>query len=129
MNVKGLALVPPDDSTIQVAVKASIDDQFATLAASILAGRNPSAIPSGSIEDLLDSLGDLTLNHTPTTVATRFSSRTAGGGTATSSARSGSALPVDGQEENLEIMHDTGKMTRRSRLCSQWERVPGRGSR
>ena len=45
MNVKDVALVPPDDSTMQVAVKASIDDRFATLAASIFAGRNPSPIP------------------------------------------------------------------------------------
>ena len=60
MNVKDAALVPPDDSTMQVAVKASIDDQFATLAASTFAGRNQSAIPFGSVEELLDSLGDLT---------------------------------------------------------------------
>ena len=44
MNVKDLARVPHDDSTMQVAVKASIDDQFATLTASILAGRNRPAI-------------------------------------------------------------------------------------
>ena len=53
MNIKGLALVPLEDSTMQVAVMASIVDQFATLAASILAGRTRSAIPSGSIEGLL----------------------------------------------------------------------------
>ena len=73
INVKSLALVPPNDSTVQVVVKASIDDQFATLAASILAGRTRSAIPSSIIEDLLDSLGDLTLTRTPAIVATRFS--------------------------------------------------------
>ena len=56
MNVKDVALVPPDDSTMQVAVKASVDDQLAILAASISASRTRSAIPSGSIEDLLDSL-------------------------------------------------------------------------
>ena len=60
MNVKDVALVPPDDSTMQVTVKASIDDQFATLAASTFAGRNQSAILFGSVEELLDSLGDLT---------------------------------------------------------------------
>ena len=73
INVKSLALVPPNDSTVQVVVKASIDDQFATLAASVLAGRTRSAIPSSIIEGLLDSLGDLTLTRTPATVATRFS--------------------------------------------------------
>ena len=100
MNVKGVALVPLDDSTMQAAVKASIDEQFATLAASIFAGRNRSAILFDSIEELLDSLGDLTMNRTPATVATRFGSRTAGDGTATGSARSGSVFPVVGQEES-----------------------------
>ena len=64
MNVKDVALVPPDDSTMQVAVKASIDDQFATLATSIFAGRNRSAMPFGSVEELIDSLGGMTMNRT-----------------------------------------------------------------
>ena len=51
MNVNDVALVPPDDSTMQVTVKASIDDQFATLAASIFAVRNRSAIPFGSVQE------------------------------------------------------------------------------
>ena len=53
MNVKGVALVPPDDDTMQVAVKASIDDKFAILAASISAGRTRSTLASGRIEDLV----------------------------------------------------------------------------
>ena len=52
MNAKGVALAPPDDSTVQVAMKASIDDQFATLVASIFAGRNRRTIPFGSVEEL-----------------------------------------------------------------------------
>ena len=88
---------------MQVAVKASIDDQFATLAASIFAGMTRSAIPFGSVEELLDSLGDLTMNRTPVTVVTRFDSRTAGGGTATGSSCSGGVFPVVGQEEKLEL--------------------------
>ena len=79
MNAKDV-VVPPDDSTMQVAVKASIDDQFATLAASIFAGRNRSAIRFGSVEELLDYLGDLTMNRTPATAATRLGPRKAGGG-------------------------------------------------
>ena len=51
MNANDVALVPPDDSTMQVTVKASIDDQFATLAASIFAVRNRSAIPFGSVQE------------------------------------------------------------------------------
>ena len=53
MNVKGVAIVPPDDGTMQVAVMASIDDKFTILAASISTGRTRSALPSGRIEDLV----------------------------------------------------------------------------
>ena len=103
MNVKDVALVSPDDSTMQVAVKASIDDQFTTLASSIFVGRNRSANPFGSVEELLDSLGDLTMHRTLTTVAARFGPRKAGGETATGFSRSGSAFPVVGQEDKLEL--------------------------
>ena len=70
MNVRKVALVPPDDSTMKIAVKADIDDPFATLAASIFVGRKRSAIPFGSVKALLDSLGDLTMSRTPATAAT-----------------------------------------------------------
>ena len=103
MNVKNVALVPPDDSTMKIAVKANIDDPFATLAASIIVGRKRSAIPFGSVEELLDSLGDLTMNRTPATAATRVGSRTAGGGPAPSSARRGSVSTVVDQEEKSKV--------------------------
>ena len=51
MSVKDGALVPVDDSMMQVAVKASISDWFATLATSISVGRNWSAIPFSSVEE------------------------------------------------------------------------------
>ena len=100
MKFKDVALVTPDDSTMQVAVKASIDDQFATLAASIFAGRNRSAVPFGSVDELLDSLGDLTMNRTPATAATRLGPRKAGGGAASGSARSGNVFPVGGKKKS-----------------------------
>ena len=53
MNVKGVVLVPPDDGTMQVAVKASIDDRFAILVASISAGRTRSTLPSARIEGVV----------------------------------------------------------------------------
>ena len=84
-------------------MKASIDDQFATLATSIFAGRNRSAIRFGSVEELLDSLADLTMNRTPATAATRLGSRKAGGGAAASSARSGSVFPLVVQEKKLRL--------------------------
>ena len=76
MNAKHVGLVPPGLSTMQVAAKASIDDQFTTLAASIFAGRNRSAIPFISVKELSFYLGDLTMNRTPATAATRLGSRT-----------------------------------------------------
>ncbi|CAM9918587.1 unnamed protein product, partial [Ascophyllum nodosum] len=103
MNVKDVALVPPNDSTMQVAVKAGIDDQFATLAASIFGGRNRSAVPFGSVDELLDSLGDLTMNRTPATAATRPGPRKAGGGAASGSARSGNVFPVGGKEKKSRL--------------------------
>ena len=104
MNIKDVALAPPDDSTMQVAVKASIDAQFPILAASIfVVGRNWSAIPFGSVEELLDSLGDLTMNRTPAPAATRFGSRTAGGGAAAGFTRRGSVFTVVGREDKLEL--------------------------
>ena len=104
INVIHVALVPPDDGTMQDAVKASIDDQFTTLAASIFAGRNLSAIPFGSVEELLDSVGDLTMNRTPATAATRLGSRKVWGGAASVSARSGkNVFPVVGREKKLRL--------------------------
>ena len=60
MDVKYVALIPPDDSTMQIAVNASIDDQLATLATSIFAGRNRSAVPFSTVKELtlIISLGD-----------------------------------------------------------------------
>ena len=84
-------------------VKASIDDQFATLATSIFAGRNRSAVPFGSVEELLDSLGDLTMNRTPATAATGLGPRKAGGRAASGSARSGNVFPVGGKEKRSKL--------------------------
>ena len=103
MNVKDIALVPPDDSNMQVAVKASIDDQFATLAASIFAGRNRLAVPFGSVEELLDSLENSTMNRTPATAATRLGPRKAGSGAASRSARNGNVILVVGKEKKSRL--------------------------
>ena len=77
--------------------------RFATLAASIFAGRNRSAVPFGSVEELLDSLGDLTMNRTPATAATRLGPRRAGGGAASGSARSGNVFPVGGKKKKSKL--------------------------
>ena len=84
-------------------MKASIDDQFATLAASILAGRNRTAVPFGNADELLDSLGDLTMNRTPATAGTRLGPRKAGGGAASGSARSGNVFPAGGKEKKSKL--------------------------
>ena len=103
INVKDVELVTLDDSTMQVAVKASIHDQFATLADTIFAGRNPSAIPLGSAEELFDFLEDLTMSRTPATAATRLGSRKAGCVTVTGSFRHGSVFPVVSQNNKLSL--------------------------
>ena len=53
INVKDLALVPPDDGTMQEAAKDRIDGQFAVLTTSTSAGRTRSALLSVWIKDLL----------------------------------------------------------------------------
>ena len=103
MNVKDVALVPPDDSTMQVAVKASIVDRFATLAASIFAGRNRSTIPFGSVEELLDFLEGFTMNRTPTTAATSLGRRKTGGGAASGCPHGGNVFPVVGKEKKSRL--------------------------
>ncbi|CAM9486732.1 unnamed protein product, partial [Ascophyllum nodosum] len=103
INVKDVALVPPDDTTMQVAVKARIDDQFPTLAATTFVGRNLSSIPFSSIEELLGSLKDFTMNRAPTTATTRLGLRTARRGAAAGSARRGIVLSVAGQENKLKL--------------------------
>ena len=99
MNVKSIALVPPDDGTMQVAVKASIDDEFATLAALIFAGRDRSAIPFSKVEELLNFLRDLAMNRNPATATTRLGSRTTGGRPVAGSTCRGSVFTVVGQEK------------------------------
>ena len=81
---------------MQVAVKASIDEQFATLAASIFAGRNRR-------QSLSAVLKNLTMNRAPATAATRLGSRTAGGGAAAGSAHRGGVFTVVGQEKKLNL--------------------------
>ena len=88
---------------MQVAVKASLDDQFATLAASIFAGMHRPAISFVSVEEMLDSLGDLTMNRTPATATTRQGSKTAGGGATTGFPRCGSVFTEVGQDNKLKL--------------------------
>ena len=73
------------------------------MAALIFAGRNRPAIPFVSVEELLDSLADLTTNRTPATAATRLGSKTVGGGVSAGSARRGSVFIVVGQEKKLKL--------------------------
>ena len=53
INVKDVALVPPDDGTMQEAAKDRIDGLFAVLTTSTSAGRTRSALLSVWIKDLL----------------------------------------------------------------------------
>lgn len=59
----------PEDGTMQLAIKTSIDDQYATW--SIFAGRNLLAFPFDNVDALMGTLEDLSLNQTPAAKSTR----------------------------------------------------------
>lgn len=64
-----------EDGTLQVAVKACLGDQFATLSAPVLHGRNARALPYASVAEFLFALEDLADNLTPATASTRARGR------------------------------------------------------
>ena len=76
-----------DDGTMQLAVKASTNDQFATLCAPVYQGRNLQALPFASVVELISALEDLAQNTTKASAATRLAtSARVGGGAAAASA-------------------------------------------
>ena len=70
-NVRSVGPLEPEDGTVQVAIKAALDDQFAGLSAQIFVGRNMKVVPFASVDDLLESLEDLALNQTQATPSRR----------------------------------------------------------
>ena len=70
-NVRSVGPLEPEDGTVQVAIKAALDDQFAGLSAQIFVGRNMKVVPCESVDDLLKSLKDLALNQTQVTPSRR----------------------------------------------------------
>ena len=64
--------VAPDDGTMQLATKTSIDDQFASLGAQIFSGRNVRTVPFSDVDELLAALDDLSLNQTVASHSTRI---------------------------------------------------------
>ena len=57
---------------MQIAIKTGVDDQFAGLSAQIFAGRNMRALPFDSVDELMGSLEDLSLNQTRATSSVRL---------------------------------------------------------
>ena len=70
-NVRCIGHVAPEDGTMQIAIKTGVDDQFAGLSAQIFAGRNMRALPFDSIDELMGSREDLSLNQTRATASVR----------------------------------------------------------
>ena len=68
--------IAPVDGTLQLAIKTSIDDQYAPLRAQIFAGRNMSTVPFDDVDELMRALDDLSLNQS---VASQSSRRNGGG--------------------------------------------------
>ncbi|CAN0354182.1 unnamed protein product, partial [Laminaria digitata] len=64
--------VAPEDGTLQIAIKTGVDDQFAVLGAQIFSGRNLTALPFSSVDSLMRSLEDLSLNQTRATTSVRL---------------------------------------------------------
>ena len=64
--------VSPEDGTIKVAVKTGVDDQFPSLSAFIFGGRNTRSLPFDSVNDLMGSLEDLSLNQARATASARL---------------------------------------------------------
>ncbi|CAB1100518.1 unnamed protein product [Ectocarpus sp. CCAP 1310/34] len=60
-----------EDGTLQVAVKAGVTDQFATLTAPVFHGRNTQALPYDNLDDLMAALEDMIENTTTATSSTR----------------------------------------------------------
>lgn len=115
-NVYCVGPVEPEDGTLQLAIKASIDDQYAGLSAQIFAGRNMSTVPFGNVDELMAALDDLALNQS---VASQSTKMNGGGGRhmvtrsqthakAFHSQKFGGIMAVDSREaenvdENLEF--------------------------
>ena len=71
-NVRCIGHVAPEDGTMQIAIKTGVDDQFSGLTAQIFAGRNMRALPFDSVDELMESLEDLSLNQTRATESVRL---------------------------------------------------------
>ncbi|CAN0074170.1 unnamed protein product, partial [Ectocarpus fasciculatus] len=59
-----------EDGTLQVAVKAGVTDQFATLTAPVFHGRNTQALSYDNLDDLMAALEDMIENTTTATSST-----------------------------------------------------------
>ena len=71
-NVRCSGQVAPDDGTMQLAIKMSIDDQSASLNAQIFLGRNMRTVPFSDVDELLAALDDLSLNQAVASHSTRI---------------------------------------------------------
>ena len=62
--VRCVGQVAPEDDTMQLAIKTSIDDESASLSAQIVAGRDLRPVPLDNVDDMFSALDDLSLNQT-----------------------------------------------------------------
>ena len=71
-NVRCIGHVAPEDGTMRIVIKTGVDDQFAGLSAQFFAGRNMRTLPFDSVDELMGSLEDLSLNQTRATASVRL---------------------------------------------------------
>lgn len=78
-NAHSIGQVAPQDSTLQMAVRESVCDQFAFLAADVFKGRDQDVLPYTNIEELMKVLEALAWNDSPALEATRLTVGKTGG--------------------------------------------------
>ena len=71
-NVRCVGHLTPEDGTMQISIKTTLDDQFAGLSGLIFAGRNMRALPYDSVDELMGASEDLALNKTRATASVRL---------------------------------------------------------
>lgn len=62
--------IAPDNGTAQLAMKASIDNQFPGLSAQVFGGKNQRLLPSYCVDELMRAMDDLAHTQTPAVQST-----------------------------------------------------------
>ncbi|CAM9299479.1 unnamed protein product [Pylaiella littoralis] len=70
-NARSVGHIAPQDSTLQLAVRESVCDQYSLLSADVFKGRDERAVPYGSIDELMEALELMSWNTAAATAVRR----------------------------------------------------------